>query len=115
MKYIRARFRVDMELETETVSWPLLHPYIEVSQVVCGADGVYAGFWGTRARGSAEAQFDAGFSRRFGVEFVRCMQRYIEVDSRKLEHGCRMTYAVFASFFGLGLEDGHVPIFWHPP
>ena len=34
------------------------------------------------------------------------------VDSQKLEHGCRMIYAGVPSFFGLGLEDGHVPTFW---
>ena len=28
-----------------------------------------------------------------------------------LEHGCRMIYAGVLSFFGLGLEDGHVPTF----
>ena len=33
------------------------------------------------------------------------------VDSKKLEHGCKMIYAGFASFFGLALEDGHVPTF----
>ena len=31
---------------------------------------------------------------------------------RKLEHGCRLTYADVHSFFGFGLEDGHVPTFW---
>ena len=34
------------------------------------------------------------------------------VDSKKLEHGCRMIYAGVTSFFGLGLEDGCVPTFW---
>ena len=34
------------------------------------------------------------------------------VDSKMLEHGCRVIYAGFPSFFGLGLEDGHVPTFW---
>ena len=34
------------------------------------------------------------------------------VDSKKLEHGCGMIHAGFLSFFGLGLEDGHVPTFW---
>ena len=28
-----------------------------------------------------------------------------------MEHGCRMMYAVCPSFFGLGLENGHVPAF----
>ena len=28
-----------------------------------------------------------------------------------MEHGCRMMYAVCPSFFGLGLENGHVPFF----
>ena len=32
------------------------------------------------------------------------------VDSKKLEHGCRMIHIGFPSFFGLGLEDAHVPI-----
>ena len=35
------------------------------------------------------------------------------VDSKKLEHGCRMIHAGFPSFCGLGLEDGHVPTFWN--
>ena len=30
----------------------------------------------------------------------------------KMEHGCRMVYAGFPSFFGLELEDRHVPTFW---
>ena len=34
------------------------------------------------------------------------------VDSKKLEHGCRMVYADCPSFLGLGLEVGHVPNFW---
>ena len=34
------------------------------------------------------------------------------VDSRKLEHACRVLYAGCPSFFGVGLEDGHVPTFW---
>ena len=34
------------------------------------------------------------------------------VDSKQLEHGCRMVYAGFPSFFGLGLEEGHVPTLW---
>ena len=33
-------------------------------------------------------------------------------DSKKLEHGWRTSYAGRPYFFGLGLEDGHVPIFW---
>ena len=37
---------------------------------------------------------------------------FYTVDSNTLEHGCRMMYAGFASLFGLGLEDGHVPTFW---
>ena len=31
---------------------------------------------------------------------------------KNLEHGCSTTCAGFPSFCGLGLEDGHVPIFW---
>ena len=34
------------------------------------------------------------------------------VDSKKLEHGCRMMHAVFSSFRGLWLEDSHVPTSW---
>ena len=34
------------------------------------------------------------------------------VDSNKLEHACKVIYAGFPSFFGLGLEDGHLPTFW---
>ena len=33
-------------------------------------------------------------------------------SSKKLEHGRRLIYAGVPSFFGLGLEDGHVPSFW---
>ena len=33
------------------------------------------------------------------------------VDSKKLEHGCRMIYAGFPSSFGLGLEAVHVKTF----
>ena len=32
----------------------------------------------------------------------------LSVDSKKLERGCSMIYAVIHSVFGLGLEDGHV-------
>ena len=31
---------------------------------------------------------------------------------KKLEHGCRMIYAGFPSFFGLGSEDRYAPTFW---
>ena len=34
-------------------------------------------------------------------------------DSKMVEHGCRLIYARIPSFFGLGLEDGRVPAFWH--
>ena len=34
------------------------------------------------------------------------------VDSKKLEHGCRMMCVGLPSFFGSGLPDGHVPTFW---
>ena len=44
---------------------------------------------------------------------VKPKQRLCDtVDSKKLEHGRRMFYTGFASFFGLGLDDGHVPTFW---
>ena len=33
------------------------------------------------------------------------------VDSKKLEHRCRVINAGCPSFFGLGLEDNHVPTF----
>ena len=33
------------------------------------------------------------------------------VDSEKLGHGCKIIYAGFPSFFGVGLEDGHAPNF----
>ena len=33
------------------------------------------------------------------------------VDSNKLEHGCGANHADVPSFFGFGLEDGHVPTF----
>ena len=36
----------------------------------------------------------------------------LTADSKRLEHGCRMTYAGFTSFFGLGSVDGRVPTFW---
>ena len=35
------------------------------------------------------------------------------VDSKKLEHGCRMVYAGFPSLVS-ELQDGHVPTFWLP-
>ena len=34
------------------------------------------------------------------------------VNSNKLERGCRVMYAGFASFFGWGSEDSRVPTFW---
>ena len=34
------------------------------------------------------------------------------VDCNKLEHARRMIYAGLPSFFGLGLEDGHISTFW---
>ena len=33
-------------------------------------------------------------------------------NSERFDHGRRMIYASFPSFFGLGLEDGQVPTFW---
>ena len=36
----------------------------------------------------------------------------LTVDSKKLEHGCRMIFAGLPPFCRLGLEDGHVPTFW---
>ena len=35
------------------------------------------------------------------------------VDSKKLQHGCRVIYVGFSffRFFGLGLEDGQIPTF----
>ena len=39
------------------------------------------------------------------------MYRVATVDSNKLEHGCRMIYAV-PSFLGLGLKHGRVPTSW---
>ena len=36
------------------------------------------------------------------------------MDSRKLEHERGMIYPVCPAFFGLGLEDNHVPTFWLP-
>ena len=38
------------------------------------------------------------------------MLRMVTVDSKKLQHGCGRVYAG-SSFFGLGLEDSHVPSF----
>ena len=38
-----------------------------------------------------------------------------DIDSRKLEHGCRMIYAGVPLVFGVGLEDGHVSNFWLLP
>ena len=37
----------------------------------------------------------------------------LTIGFKKLQHGCRMTYAGYVSFVGLGLEDGRVLIFWH--
>ena len=34
------------------------------------------------------------------------------VDSKKLEHACRMVNASFFSFFGFRMEAGHVQTFW---
>ena len=31
---------------------------------------------------------------------------------QRVGHGCRMIYAGIPSFFGLGLEAGHVPTIW---
>ena len=36
----------------------------------------------------------------------------LTVDSKKLEHGCRMIHAGVPSFCGLRLEDDHVPTLW---
>ena len=38
--------------------------------------------------------------------------RVLTANSKKWEHGCRVIYAGFPSFFGLGLLDGRVPTFW---
>ena len=36
----------------------------------------------------------------------------VTAQSQKLEHATRIIYAGIPSFFGLGLEDGHVPTLW---
>ena len=36
----------------------------------------------------------------------------VAVGSKKLEYGCGVIYAGLPSFFGLALEDGHIPTFW---
>ena len=36
----------------------------------------------------------------------------LTVDSKQLEHLCRMICASVPSFFGLGLEDSHVETCW---
>ena len=38
--------------------------------------------------------------------------KHTTVDSNGLEHGCRMMYAGFPSFFGLGSEDVQISTFW---
>ena len=43
--------------------------------------------------------------------FGASVQNHFTADSKKLEHVCRLIYAGFPSFCGLGLEDGHVPTF----
>ena len=48
----------------------------------------------------------------YNPEALRESTRSPPVDSKKLEHGCRMIHAGFPSLFALGLEDGRVPTFW---
>ena len=36
---------------------------------------------------------------------------WLAVGSKKLAHGCEMISVGFPSFFGVGLEDGHVATF----
>ena len=42
---------------------------------------------------------------------ARC-KTFRTVDSKKLDHGCRLLYAGVPPFFGLRLEYGHVSAFW---
>ena len=41
-----------------------------------------------------------------------CLGGRCTVDSKKLEHECRMIFAGCPSVFGLGLECAPVPTFW---
>ena len=36
----------------------------------------------------------------------------VAVGSKKFEYGSGMIWAGFPSFFGLGLEDSHIPTCW---
>ena len=47
-----------------------------------------------------------GYVPELGGENVATRGVLLTVDSKKLEHGCRLLYAGRPSFFGLGLEDG---------
>ena len=60
-------------------------------------------------RESAKHDSPGGTAQKFSRTF-----QLVEgtVGSEKLEHGRLKSHDYFASVFGLGLEDGHVPIFW---
>ena len=50
-----------------------------------------------------------------GNSFTKPLTKYQAISGpylAVLEQGCRMIYAGFPSFFGLGLEGGHVSTSW---
>ena len=66
---------------------------------------------GRTQRASAAAHAVAGRAAETAAD-VEVTSRPTTVDSNKFEHGCGRIHAGLHSFFGLGLEDGHVPNFW---
>ena len=60
---------------------------------------------------SKDSEYDIDVEIEMGIE-TDVNVELDTVDSKELEHGCRLIYAGIPSFFVLGLEDGHVPTFW---
>ena len=52
------------------------------------------------------------YSSVFSVFGTALLRGCIQQAPKKFQHGCRMLYAGCTFFFGLWLEDGHVPTFW---
>ena len=78
--------------------------------------------WGMRSpelqsvlRGAQKTHREQLQDRLKAVTKSQCSRFETTVGSKKLQHGGRMFDACFPCFFGLGLEDGHVPIFWLLP
>ena len=72
----------------------------------------YTAFWSDRPVVRAASVLAAAARQDGAVYSTSGARNTTTVDSKKLEHRCRVICAGSASFFGWRLEDGHVPTFW---